>query len=600
MLELLSYALLAAAVSLGLVPLCRHVARRWGFTAKPKDDRWHRAPTALLGGVAIAVTVLGLQVVLGGWRAIPVIVAGGSAIFLVGLIDDLVELKPYAKLVAEIAIAALFVSQGYRLGWLTSQTLDTLLTMVWIVGLTNALNLLDNMDGLSAGTTLIAGSSLLGTLWLSNVPSPELVQLALLLGACAGFLVYNFHPASIFMGDGGSLFLGLNLAVLTLTPHSLGQASSSVLSIIAGPVLVLLVPIFDTTLVTVSRFFSGRSAAQGGRDHSSHRLVAMGLSERGAVAVLWTLAGLGGLLALSIQRFQNDWASLAAAVFVLVMIILAVYLAHVRVYDDADPAVLRSGGATPVVFTFLYKRRVAEVLLDFCLVSLAYYLSYRLRFAGVDFGVAFKIFVTSLPLVVGLQIVALFAFGGYRGVWRYFGLMDGVTFSKAVGTGTVASAALTWLWFDLRPFPKEVFMIYAALMMLALIGSRASFRLIGEFAHRRRHEGQRLIIYGSGDGAATAVRELLERHPNGYRMVGFIHDDPLMARTRMQGYPVLGGFASLVSLIENDAVDTVVITTPAIAVDQLEHLRALCTESGVSLARLHWRLDEIVPSYRTG
>lgn len=600
MLELASYALLAAAVSLGLVPLCRYVARRWGFTAQPKDDRWHRAPTALLGGVAIAVTVLGLQVALGGWRTIPVILTGGGLIFLVGLVDDLLDLKPYAKLVAEIAVAALFVSQGYRLGWLTSQTLDTLLTMVWIVGLTNALNLLDNMDGLSAGTTLIAGSSLLGALWLSSERSPELVQLALLLGATAGFLVYNFHPASIFMGDGGSLFLGLNLAVLTLTPHSLGQASSSVLSIIAGPVLVLLVPIFDTTLVTLSRFFSGRSAAQGGRDHSSHRLVAMGLSEPRAVAVLWTLAGLGGLLSLSIQRFQNDWASLAAAVFVLVMIILAVYLAHVRVYDDVDPAVLRSGGATPVVFTFLYKRRVAEVLLDFCLVSLAYYLSYRLRFTGADFGAAFKIFVASLPLVVGVQIVALFVFGGYRGVWRYFGLMDGVAFSKAVAAGTVASATVTWLWFDLRSFPKEVFMIYAALMMLALITSRASFRLIGEFAHRRRHEGQRLIIYGSGDGAATAVRELLARHPNGYRMVGFIHDDPMMARTRMQGYPVLGGFASLVSLIEHEAVDTVVITTPAIAVDQLEQLRALCTETGVSLARFHWRLDEMVPSYRIG
>lgn len=600
MVPLILYAFVAAAVSLGLVPLCRHVARRWGVTAKPSDDRWHRAPTALLGGVAIAVTVLGLQLGLGGWRTIPVILTGGFLIFLVGLTDDVLDLKPYSKLVAEIAIAALFVSQGYRLGWVTSLTLDTLLTMVWIVGLTNALNLLDNMDGLCAGTTLIAGSALLGSLWLSNAPSPELVQLALLLGATAGFLVYNFHPASIFMGDGGSLFIGLNLAVLTLTSQSTGEAPSSVLSIIAGPLLVLLIPIFDTTLVTASRFVSGRSAAQGGRDHSSHRLVAMGLSERRAVAVLWTLAGLGGLMALSIQRFQNDWASLAAAVFVLVMIILAVYLAHVRVYDDADPVALRSRGATPVVFTFLYKRRIAEVLLDFCLVSLAYYVSYRLRFTGVEFGAAFQVFLASLPLVVGIQIVALFAFGGYRGVWRYFGLMDGVTFTKAVIAGTLTSVLVTWFWFSLRPFPKEVFMIYAALLMLALVGSRASFRLIGEFAHRRRHEGQRLIIYGSGDGAATAVRELLERHPNGYRMVGFIHDDPMMARTRMQGYPVLGGFASLVSLIEHDAVDTVVITTPAIDVAQLDHLRALCTDAGVSLARLHWRLDEIVTSYKAG
>lgn len=599
MLHLLLYALAAAGVSLVLVPVCRALARLWRVTARPKEDRWHQAPTPLLGGVAIALTVLLIEGATGVWQALPVVLAGGLLICLVGLVDDVIDLKPYSKLVAEIAIAALFVSQGYRLSWVTSLTLDTLLTMVWIVGLTNALNLLDNMDGLCAGTALIAGTALLGTRYLAGGASPELVHLALLLGATAGFLAYNFHPASIFMGDSGSLFIGLNLAVLTLSSQQHGPASSGVLSIVAGPLLVLLIPILDTALVTGSRFFSGRSAAQGGRDHSSHRLVALGLSERRAVAVLWTLAALGGLLAFSIRRFENDWASLAAAIFVLVMIILTVYLAHVRVYDDADPA-LRAGGITPVVFSFLYKRRVAEVLLDFCLVSLSYYLAYRLRYVGAEFGAAFTTFLASLPVVVGVQIVALFVVGGYRGVWRYFGLMDGVTFAKAVLLGTSVSSLAVAFGFDVRPFPKEVFMIYAALQMLAFVGSRASFRLIGEFAHRRRHEGQRLIIYGSGDGAASAVRELLERDPDGYRMVGFIHDDPLMARTRMQGYPVLGGFASLVSLIEHDAVDTVVITTPAIGVEQLDHLQALCSENGVSLARLHWRLDAIVPALKTG
>ena len=582
-------------LSVLLVPVAKRVAVGFGYTAKPKEDRWHRSATPLFGGVAIAASVFLVHAGLGDWRPLSVLLACSLLVFAIGFTDDLLDLKPYAKLVAEIAIASVLVFFGYRLTWVRSLTLDTLLTMVWLVGMPNAFNLLDNMDGLCAGTALVAGTALLASTLIAGGPTPEAIHLALLLGAIAGFLVYNFHPASIFMGDSGSLFIGFNFALLTLVPQGGSHAPTSVLSIVAAPLLVLLLPIFDTTLVTLSRFLSGRSAAQGGRDHSSHRLVAMGLSERAAVAVLWALSALGGLLALSIHRFQNDWASIAAGLFVLSMIILAVYLAQVRVYDDAsDASLLSSGQVTPFVFKFLYKRRVAEVLLDFCLASVAYYVAFRLRFEGADFGRYFPNFLRSLPVVVGVQVVALFLAGGYRGVWRHFGLMDGVIFAKAVAIGTAATMAIIVFVFRFDGYSLSVLVIYAALLLLALFGSRASFRLIGEMAHRGRHVGQRLIIYGAGAGAAAAVRELLNQSPEGYRMVGFIADDPRMARMHMQGYPVLGDFESLVSLISNGAVDTVVITTHLVSVDRLEHLASLCEAHGVSLARLPWKLESIV------
>jgi len=544
--------------------------------------------------VAIAVTVLAGFSLLGSPAKLPILLAGATLMFLLGLVDDLVDLKPYAKLVAEIAIASLFVFFGYRLGWTTSLTLDTILTMVWIVGITNAFNLLDNMDGLCAGISLIAGAALLATIILTSGNTPEATYLALLLAATAGFLIYNLYPASIFMGDSGSLFIGLNLAVLTLSSQSSGEGPSSVLAIIVAPLLVLLVPIFDTTLVTVSRLVSGRSAAQGGLDHTSHRLVAMGLSERAAVAVLWTLAALGGLLGISLSRFQNDWPSLISAVFLLAMIIFAVYLAHIRVYRNADNALVASGRITPFVANFMYKRRVAEVLLDTCLVAIAYYSAYRLRFEGAEFGQFFQRFLQSLPLVISLQMVALFAVGAYRGIWRYFGLMDAVTAVRGVLFGTLASVWLIVYLYRFENYSRGVFVIYSALLLLLLCASRASFRLISEFASRRRQAGPRVVIYGAGDSAAAAVRELLGRTVDGYRMLGFIDDDPGMARVRMQGYPVLGDFSSLVSLISNGAVDTVVITTHLISVDRLETLRRLCSEHHVALARLHFKLDEIV------
>lgn len=592
--ELLASALTAFGVSLLLVPVCRLAARRFGYVATARDDRWHRQPTALLGGIAIAIAVLGVYPFVRPVGTIPVLLAGAGIIFVLGLIDDLVSLKPYTKLVVEIGVASMFVFFGYRLNWTDWYTVDILLTMVWIVGLTNAFNLLDNMDGLCAGISIVAGLALLGTFVLNGGAAPEVVYLAILLGAIAGFLVYNFHPASIFMGDSGSLFIGLNLAVLTLASPYGSQGRTNVLSVLIGPLLVLLVPILDTSLVTFSRLLSGRSAAQGGRDHTSHRLVALGLSEREAVVVLWGLAALSGLLAILISRFQGGWASTAAAAFVLASIVLMARLAQVRVYRQGDDAIRASGRITPFVTGLMYKRRVAEVLLDVCLVTLAYQAAYRLRFEGGEFPRYYANFLDSLPIVVGVQTAAFYAVGAYRGVWRYFGLMDGVTFAKGVALGTAASVTIIVYLYRFEDYSRGVFVIYAALLMLMLSGSRASFRLISEYTHRRRSDGQRLVIYGSGDSASTTVRSIVNESEQGCRMLGFIDDDPMMARAMIQGYPVLGGYPVLLQLIANGAVDSVVITTPLMDVERLERLRRLCAERQVSLARLHVELSHLV------
>lgn len=592
MLILFLYASLAFVVSLGLVPICRGVARRYGFVASPRADRWHGHPMALLGGVAIATSVLSVHLAVIGARGIPVLFVAAAAIFLIGLVDDLVSLKPVTKLVFEIGVASFLVFFNYRLGWVTSLTLDTILTVFWIVAFTNAFNLLDNMDGLCAGLSIIAGAGVFVALRLNGVAGPEVIHLALLLGATAGFLVYNFHPASIFMGDSGSLFLGLNLAVLTLSSPTQTHAPASLLSVMAAPALILMVPILDTALVTISRLLSGRSAAQGGRDHASHRLVALGLTERAAVLALWALSALGGLLGVAIQRYRGDLPSLGAAVFVIAMIIFAVYLAHVQVYED-DPNVEPPGGITPVVVDFVYRRRVAEVLLDLGLIAIAYYSAYRLRFDVLQFRDYFPRFLESLPLVLGVQLLSLFVVGGYRGVWRYFGLMDGVTFAKGVGLGTLINVSLIAFLYRFQSYSRGVFVMYAALLMLLLLSSRASFRLMSEFAQRRNQTGTRVVIYGAGDAAASAARDILSRRFGGYRMLGFIVEDPSMERVRMQGYPVIGNYQSLERMIKEGNVDLVVLTQ-LVAVERLEQLRTCCVEHGVSLERLHFALDQLV------
>jgi UDP-GlcNAc:undecaprenyl-phosphate GlcNAc-1-phosphate transferase len=585
----------ALAVSLVLVPVCRFVSKRLGRVAHPREDRWHRRPVALFGGVGIGLSLFGTAVAFRLHRQQPVLLAGAAAIFVVGLVDDLISLKPSTKLVVEMALACLLLFYGHRLNWLHSITIDSFVTLLWVVGMTNAFNLLDNMDGLCAGIAVIVAAAFLANLGAAGAAAlPEPRYLAILMGATLGFLVYNLYPASIFMGDSGSLLLGFSFAALTLSVAPEAAAKSNVLSIVAAPVLVLLIPILDTVLVTLSRWLSGRAASVGGRDHSSHRLVAIGLSERSAVAVLWLLAAIGGLLGVAVQHISETWSIPAAFAFVLAIILVAVYLARIRVYEGADARVLREGTVTPIIVDFMYKRRVAEVLLDFFLISLAYYAAYRLRFEGEDFMKNFNSLRLTLPVVVAAQMVAFFAVGVYRGVWRYFGLNDAVVVVLGALAGSTGALVLIMASPRFISYSRTVFAIDFVLAVGLVVVSRASFRLIGEFVQRGRHTGERVVIYGAGDGGTLVLRELLSRRDQAVRILGFADDDERKAGNRVAGYRVIGGIAALETLVTSGAVDTIVVSTRAIAEDRLGPLAALCGRHGVGTTRLRIGFDNLL------
>ncbi len=585
----LTAALLALIGAAALVPVCKWIAFRVGCVAAPKSDRWHKKATPLLGGVAIVLPVLVGVIVSGDVLEHGTLVACAALIALVGLLDDMVTLSPATKLVAQIALASLFVFMGYRLHWVESLTLDSLLTLFWVVGITNAFNLLDNMDGLCAGIALIAGTAFLfGSIVIQ--PGGEAfggLYLPLLLGAVAGFLFYNLNPASIFMGDTGSLFLGMSLAGVSLeSAAAAAQVDRSLLAVVAAPVLILMIPILDTTLVTISRVLSGRSASQGGRDHSSHRLVAIGLSERRAVAVLWGLAALAGVSGFYIRSLDVGSSALIVSTLLLAMTVFTVYLMKVRVYEGRDLNLLiRNPRVTPLVVNLVYKRRVAEVLLDACLIPIAYYAAYRLRFEGPQLQPNFQYFLQSLPVVVASQIVALFVLGAYRGVWQYFSLIDGVTFAKAAFTGTVFAELIVLYLYRFESYSRTVFIIYAVLIFLLLSASRASFRLIDEFATRRRKLGDRLVVYGAGPGGSLAIRTVANLETP-YRVVGFVDDNPNRQRSRVQGYPVMGTFERLRQLITNKQVDAVLVSTDAIDSDCLAEAEALAAQHGVRVLQL--------------
>ncbi|MCK5721303.1 MAG: undecaprenyl/decaprenyl-phosphate alpha-N-acetylglucosaminyl 1-phosphate transferase, partial [Gammaproteobacteria bacterium] len=241
------------AISLILTPLVRKVAIAYGKVAVPKDNRWHKKTTALLGGISIffaTLTVWVLAAKFTDWDTygrpfLPMMLCA-SAIFALGLADDIFDMDPQHKLAGQIVITSILMFFGFRLGWVDSKTVNLFLSILWVVGITNAFNLLDNMDGLSAGIAFICGAFLF--LWHFMEPQsfvsggPILLISAAYLGAILGFLIYNFNPASIFMGDAGSLFIGFVLACLTMkgTSQQMGGGGFvHVLSVIAIPILIL-------------------------------------------------------------------------------------------------------------------------------------------------------------------------------------------------------------------------------------------------------------------------------------------------------------------------------------------------------------------------
>jgi UDP-GlcNAc:undecaprenyl-phosphate GlcNAc-1-phosphate transferase len=585
---------LGLGLAAALVPACRWIAFRAGVVAQPREDRWNHRTVPLLGGMALAMAILFGAIVTGVASAIAVPLAAAMLICTVGLIDDVISLKPATKLIAQISCAAMLVYFGHNLHWFESRLLDSLLTIAWVVGLTNAFNLLDNMDGLCAGIALIVAIMLLiglSTGVTRERAVAEMTYLALLAGATAGFLAFNFPPASVFMGDSGSLLLGFSLAAFTLSTDGVRGSRADVVSVITAPVFVVLIPIFDTTFVTALRLLSGRSPAVGGRDHSSHRLVAMGLSERTAVVVLCGLAALGGLIGNTL-RHAGGWSLFPAALFVLAMCLFAVYLARIKVYEDV-PAEPGARTLTPLVGEFLYKRRVAEVMLDFCLITIAYYAAYGLRFEGEDYLRNADAFYQSLPLVLAAQLIAFFIVGVYRGVWRHFSLMDGFSIANGVLLGSVLSYVAIVNLYATVSYSQAVFLIYAMLAGALVTASRASFRLMGEFVQRQRSSSRRAIIYGAAENAPLAIRELYDREGTPLKIIGFVDDDLRIARSRVHGYPVLGSYNSLKERITAHSVD-VVILNHALADDRLAAMEALCQANRVSLLRLHVWVEELV------
>ncbi|MEF8817608.1 MAG: hypothetical protein V5A58_12525 [Salinibacter sp.] len=565
-------------------PLVIRAARRFGWVDRPSDDRWHERPTALMGGIALFGGIsAGLLWSAPGAAVLP-FWGGAALLFAMGLVDDTYPVPPAGKLTVQVAAAGLLLYGGYAFGPAWPVWVSTPLTLLWVVGMTNSVNFLDNMDGLAAGIAGIA-AAVLGALAVGAGALTAGVLAAAVAGAAFGFLGFNAKPARIFMGDCGSLALGFLLAGLGLAVQAEMPVGDPV-AVALVPLAVLAVPILDTTLVTVMRRAAGRSVAQGGSDHTSHRLVFLGLSERRAVWMLYGLSLLSGAGALLVLVADPALFYAVVGLGGVGLGVLGVQLARARVYDDEAPALPRTALARRP-FRALHRlagphwKAVVGVLGDALIVGAAFVGAHVLRHGGHLPGGVEGFVLEALPLVLAAKAIVFYAGGLYRGLWRHAGTPELLRTITTTLAASVLVAALLMGLYGAAAVPAAALVIDWMITTGGVAGARFGFRGLRQYFVSRRSGARRVLIYGADDTGLLALRTLRHDPERPAEPVGFVDDDPLTEGQTVQGLRVLGTRADLLRLCRVHDVDELLIATDAHVPERRRVLAETCREAGV-------------------
>ncbi len=582
--------LLSFSLAILITPIVKRIAILKGCIAKPREDRWNKNPTALFGGVAIFISFIIPYAIFVKFSIGSLgIMLAGCLIFGVGIFDDIARLKPYTKLLSQIVVAALLVNFGIKMNIIPYPLISIPITILWVVAIMNSFNLLDNMDGLAGGIGAIVGIILFIFSFLNGnfeVGLPALI----LAGSLLGFLRYNFNPAQIFMGDSGSMFIGFMLGAITL--QGSWKESAHLVMVLLIPILILAVPIFDTMFVALMRSVNSRKVFQGGKDHISHRMVVLGLSEKKTVASLYFISIVFGAISI-----LSMFVSIAVTVILLLLVVIglvyfAAFLGKVKVYGQEEiNHIKKKNGSVVLNSILLHKRRILEVGVDFILICLAYISANLLRYEGVLTIPSQDIIVKSLPLILIVKYLVFFKFGIYRGMWRYVSVLDLVNIFKAVSLASIASAMLILFIWRFQGFSRTVFIIDWLLLFLFISGSRVLERVYKEIFDQASLSGKKVLIYGAGDAGEFVLREIKNNKLLHYEPVGFLDDDEEKTGHRIHGVAILGTRSDLERFLKSKEVDELIIAIPGIEKYILEEVISICN----SLEVKYKKISDILP-----
>ncbi len=614
--NLLLLSLFVFITSVAGVGIVRWLAVRYDWIAQPRKERLHNnKTTALHGGIGfypafligLIVTFvnyfphnwLALWTEIGWIRQGIALGVGALLMFMCGWLDDLKEYRPTTKLLVQLIAASLFIMAGAVIPVTQIQILNMLITYFWFIGIINAVNMLDNMDGLSSGVVFLA----VGTVVILSVfTSPtELLAIPIalsLMAALLGFWIYNRPPASIFMGDSGSLFIGYVLASLAI-PNELngyfGIVKTNTISILALiiPATILSIAIFDTTLVTITRKWRAERASQGGLDHVSHRLLSLGFKDKQVLWIFYSFALFAGFIAVVMQRYI-DYALLLFSSFVIIMLLLGIYLNHKtvrRAKDEMDPPTW-----TQIISYFHYKWYVSIILLDLVLIVVCYYAAYFLRFDGVLSYQVSKSILNTLPLVIPTCLLAFFISGIYRVQWDFISVPDISRYVFGIAGGVILSLATLVIFnrFEMGQ-SRGAYLIFGLLLFLVIIATRLSFRFFDHMLsiplkNIQNRQCQPILIYGAGKGGKILLEEIFSNPEfKTFGVIGFIDDNAQKRQLNLSGLPI----KSLIDWkdsLKKEVIPEIWISSKLISIDKIREFEKK-EKISISIRRMMLKLD---------
>lgn len=600
----------ALALSLVLTPVCREWARRVGMVDKPDERRIHQTPTPRGGGLAVFLVfhlVLGILFLgLGGqigrafsgfwqWRFL---LASGLLV-VVGLVDDKIGLRPVVKLTGQIAVALILYLSGVSVGGIIvafPPWLDCLVTVFWIVGAINAFNLIDGMDGLATGLALIASVGLAGALLFTGQSALTLPYLVL-AGACLGFLRYNFHPASVFLGDTGSMFLGLCVATFPLMTGSRKELVAS----LGVPMLAMGIPIFDTMLAiwrrsvrallpqVVADGVKRSRVMQPDKEHVHHRLLRENMNQKTAAITLYAVSLVLVAIGLVGTLLKGRAPGLFLIAFIVAVYVVARHLQRVELWDTGRLLSQRRGTLRQGLLVPLY------MVMDVLILCGAWFFA---RWEA-DLPVSREACLSDMPMFVVPVFVALVVAKTYWRVWSRAQVRDFATLGVAVTAGTLVGTGMIWLLAEHDPSVFRFAFLFATTVIIPVAGVRLVRDSITGVLHalERRllmdKEGiSRCLIYGGGLRFRSFLRELTERSGmNDRAIVGIVDDDINLKGRIISGYTVLGRHSELEGLVRRWKVDVLIITC---VMEQGKRDKLVAEAMALGLRVTLWSCEEVV------
>ncbi len=612
--------LIPLALSLGITPLVISYAKRIGAIDQPNERKVHKNPVPRLGGVAIYVSffvtlaiALYLDSGAGTFAGMTphtglMLVISLTMVLLIGIWDDLYQLSPGKKLIGQVVAGTVVYFAGFKISAITHPFSPDLLslgyldypaTLLWVVGITNAINLIDGLDGLAGGVAVIVSLTMFAIASLKGDVTTAMMAL-MLAGSILGFLRYNFNGARIFLGDSGSLFIGFLLAILSIRSSTKGSTAFSIMV----PMLALGLPIMDTLLSMTRRLLRsivpqekqsqtifGRLVGMflPDRGHIHHRLIDRGLSHRNVVLLLYMVSCAFGLGAFAVTITNNFGASL-----ILVTVAIATFIG-VSQLRYKEMAVLRNGTLLPMYEWPLMNSTLFHGFLDVAFIVAAFLLSLTLSDHPTHLDAVQRPFYVTLSLICGVQLLVFYLVGMYKSTFRQMGIGDLLKLLKTVTIAVFATFVLLEVVpNEFRPISLVLVALDFYFLLSFVVGARVSYLVLHYFSRNEQlRDGKRILVYGADAKGLMMVQQILQENARMFNPVGFLDDDPQLEGKKMNGYPIYGGHWKLARLLNTLKIDEIHIASEDVKPEALRRLMSISREKGVIVRSLKLQLEEV-------